>query len=229
MSAAETGVAASRALDDLYRAHVTEVYRYAYAVLGNHADAEDVTQTTFVNALRALERGERPRKPSNWLITITHNIVRQRFRQQQARPTEVELDRDVAQEAADNTGPSMDELVRGLQRIPQSQREALVMRELEGRSYKEIAEILGLSTSALETLLFRARRSLADELENAATCDRVEQGLSKQLDGRLSRKERKRLDDHVAACPSCARLQRTQHKQRRSIQGSRIAPTARLR
>ena len=44
------------ALDDLYRRHVGDVYRYTYAVLGNHADAEDVTQTTFVNALRALER-----------------------------------------------------------------------------------------------------------------------------------------------------------------------------
>jgi RNA polymerase sigma-70 factor (ECF subfamily) len=224
MSAAESNVSASRALDDLYRAHVREVYRYAYAVLGNHADAEDVTQTTFVNALRAFERGERPRKPSNWLITITHNIVRQRFRQQQARPTEVELDRDVAQEPADNSGPSMGELVRALQRIPQSQREALVMRELEGRPYSEISQILELSTSALETLLFRARRSLADELENVVTCDRAELGLSKQLDGRLSRKERKRLDDHIAECPSCARMQVTHVRQRHAFKGLALLP-----
>ena len=224
MSAAESHIAANRALDELYRSHATEVYRYAYAVLGNHADAEDVTQTTFVNALRALERGERPRKPSNWLITITHNIVRQRFRHQQARPTEVELDRDVAQEPSDDSGPSMEELVRALQRIPQSQREALVMRELEGRSYNEIAQILELSTSALETLLFRARRSLADELENAVTCDRAELGLSRQLDGRLSRKERKRLDDHIAECPSCRRLQVTQGKQRRAFKGLALLP-----
>ena len=224
MSVAESSVAASRALEDLYRSHGSEVYRYAYAVLGNHSDAEDVTQTTFVNALRALERGERPRKPSNWLITITHNIVRQRFRQQQARPTEVELDRDVAQETSDDSGPSMEELVRALQRIPQSQREALVMRELEGRSYNEIAQILELSTGALETLLFRARRSLADELENAVTCDRAELGLSRQLDGRLSRKERKRLDDHIAECPSCRRLQVTQGKQRRAFKGLALLP-----
>ena len=191
-------------------AHAGEVYRYAYAVLGNHADAEDVTQTTFVNALRALERGERPRKPSNWLITITHNIVRQRFRHQQSRPTEVELDRDVAQEPPNSNGPTMEELVRALQRIPQSQREALVLRELEGRSYGEISEVMDISTSALETLLFRARRSLADELENAATCDRVQLDLSRQLDGRLSRKERRRLDDHISECPSCRRLQGTQ-------------------
>ena len=217
-------VAARRALDDLYRSHAAEVYRYAYAVLGNHADAEDVTQTTFVNALRALERGERPRKPSNWLITITHNIVRQRFRQQQARPTEVELIREVAQEPEESNGPSMEELVRALQRIPQSQREALVLRELEGRSYDEIAQTLNLTKGALETLLFRARRSLADELENAATCDRAELSLSRQLDGRISRKERKRLLDHIAECPACARLQVTQGKQRRAFKGLALLP-----
>ncbi len=217
-------VAARRALDDLYRSHAAEVYRYAYAVLGNHADAEDVTQTTFVNALRALERGERPRKPSNWLITITHNIVRQRFRQQQSRPTEVELIREVAQEPEESNGPSMEELVRALQRIPQNQREALVLRELEGRSYDEIAQTLNLTKGALETLLFRARRSLADELENAATCDRAELSLSRQLDGRISRKERKRLLDHIAECPACARLQVTQGKQRRAFKGLALLP-----
>ena len=126
------------------------MYRYVYAVLGNRADAEDVTQTTFVNALRALERGERPRKPANWLITIAHNLIRQRFRQQQSRPREVELDREVPTLEADDDGPSMEELVRALQRIPETQREALVLREMEGRSYKEIAAILDVSKSALE-------------------------------------------------------------------------------
>ena len=53
-------IVASREIDDLYRRHGAEVYRYAYAVLGNHADAEDVTQTTFLNAYRALEQGVQP-------------------------------------------------------------------------------------------------------------------------------------------------------------------------
>src|SRR5688572_16583826 len=150
MPATETPSTACDALDELYRGHAAEVYRYAYAVLGNAADAEDVTQTTFVNALRALERGDGPRKPSNWLITIAHNIVRQRFRQLRARPAEVELDREVpSAEQADDETPSIEELVRALQRIPPTQREALVMRELEGRPYKEIAEILGTSVGAL--------------------------------------------------------------------------------
>jgi RNA polymerase sigma factor (sigma-70 family) len=81
MAVTETGHLAARAIDDLYRRHGAEVYRYAYAVLGNHADAEDVTQTTFLNAYRALEQGVQPRKPSNWLLTISSNAIKQRFRQ----------------------------------------------------------------------------------------------------------------------------------------------------
>ena len=98
------------------------------------------------------------------------------------------------------------------------------MRELEGRSYREIATLLGLSTSALETLLFRARRSLADELENVVTCENAELSLSKQLDGRLSRKERRRLDEHLAECPDCARLAATQQRQRRAFKGLALLP-----
>ena len=78
-----------RAFERLYRKHAGDVYRYALVVLRNQADAEDVTQTTFLNAYRAFERGERPQKPQNWLIAIAHNVCRQRFRQAQRRPAEV--------------------------------------------------------------------------------------------------------------------------------------------
>ncbi len=224
MATTEPGAQAARELDELYRAHAAEIYRYVYAVLGNRADAEDVTQTTFVNALRALERGERPRKPANWLITIAHNLIRQRFRQQQARPHQVALDRDVPTLEADDDGPSIEDLVRALQRIPETQREALVLRELEGRSYKEIASILGTSVTALETLVFRARRSLAEELENLVTCDRAELALSQHSDGRLGRKERRRLIAHLEECPNCARVASIGMKRRRAFKGLALLP-----
>src|ERR687883_951287 len=70
-----------RGFERLYRRHVADVYHYALGVLRNPADAEDVTQTTFLNALRAYDRGERPTSPQNWLIAIAHNVSRQRFRQ----------------------------------------------------------------------------------------------------------------------------------------------------
>src|SRR4029450_4237612 len=108
MAVTETGHLASREVDDLYRRHGGEVYRYAYAVLGNHADAEDVTQTTFLNAYRSLEQGVRPRKPANWLLTIASNAIKQRFRQEQARPRLVELDERLAgTEAEGDDGPSV--------------------------------------------------------------------------------------------------------------------------
>ena len=224
MAATETSARANEVLDELYRQHVGDVYRYTYAVLGNHADAEDVTQTTFVNALRALERGEIPAEPSHWLTVIAHNLVRQRWRQAAARPTLVELEADVADAPEEDEAFELEELVRALQRIPETQREAIVMRELEGRSYAEIATVMGLSTSALETLLFRARRSLAEELENVVTCQNAELALSKQLDGRLSRKDRRRLDEHLADCPDCARLAATQQRQRRAFKGLALLP-----
>src|SRR5262245_41057682 len=224
MAATETSARANEVLDELYRQHVGDVYRYTYAVLGNHADAEDVTQTTFVNALRALERGETPEEPSRWLTVIAHNLVRQRWRQAANRPALVELETDVPGAPEEEEEFELEELVRALQRIPETQREAIVMRELEGRSYREIATVMGLTTSALETLLFRARRSLAEELENVVTCANAELALSKRIDGRLSRKERRRLDEHLADCPDCARLAATQQRQRRAFKGLALLP-----
>src|SRR6266508_4620972 len=88
----------ARAFERLYRRHVLDVYRYAVVVLRSREDAEDVTQTTFMNAYRAYQRGERPKSPRNWLIAIAHNVCRQRFRQAARRPQEVEFEDDHADE-----------------------------------------------------------------------------------------------------------------------------------
>jgi RNA polymerase sigma factor (sigma-70 family) len=224
MAVTEAGQHASRDVDALYRRHGPEVYRYAYAVLGNHADAEDVTQTTFLNAYRALEQGVRPRKPSNWLLTIASNAIKQRFRQEQSRPRTVELDDRLAGADADEDGPSVGELLTALSKIPPQQRQAIVLREFEGRSYAEIAGILGVTTSALETLLFRARRSIAEELEHQLTCTDAQLAVSKSVDGRLGRKERRRLRDHLAECPDCAHFARSQQRHRSALRGLMLIP-----
>src|SRR3982751_1856480 len=143
-----------RAFERMYRRHAVDVYRYALGVMRNQADAEDVTQTTFLNAFRALERGEQPRAPHNWLIAIAHNVCRQRFRTAARRPQEVEL-HDVAEQlVVDDDVPSPEDLTRALGHLAFNQRAAIVMREIEGRSYADIAEVLGLSISAVETLIF---------------------------------------------------------------------------
>src|SRR5919198_1378888 len=144
-----------------YRKHVAEVYQYALAVLGNSADAEDVTQQTFLNAYRAFQRGGQPTKPHNWLIKIAHNVCRMRWRQSGRRPHEVPLE-SAPEPAAPvhDDSLSLDEVLAALARLPFNQRAAIVMREVEDRSYLEIAEVLGVTVPAVEALLFRARGSL---------------------------------------------------------------------
>jgi RNA polymerase sigma factor (sigma-70 family) len=154
------------AFEELYRQHAREVYQYALALLTNPADAEDATQTTFLNAYRAYQRGERPNKPHNWLITITHNVCRMRWRQAGSRPREVAFDEAPEPVALEHERPNLDEVLAALARLTFNQRSALVMRELEGRSYQEIAGVLDLSVGAVEALLFRARRRL--QLERKA-------------------------------------------------------------
>jgi RNA polymerase sigma factor (sigma-70 family) len=206
-----------RAFEGLYRRHVHEVYRYVLAVLRNQADAEDVTQTTFLNAYRAFTRGEEPRKPRNWLLKIAHNECRQRFRASARRPKEVEWDDRTPAPALDETIPTADEIRNALTHLSFNQRSALVMRELEGRSYAEIATILDLSVSAVETLLFRARRALREQLEGALTCGEAEATLSRRLDGRLPAAEQRALRAHLRECPECALLERKQRARRSAV------------
>jgi RNA polymerase sigma-70 factor, ECF subfamily len=216
---------ADRSFERIYRKHVGDVYRYALAVLRQPADAEDVAQTTFLNAYRAYQRGERPRNAQNWLIAITHNVCRQRFRQAQRRPDEVEFDDRVGEIVPEeDRGPSAQDIQRALGHLAFNQRAALVMRELEGRSYAEIAEILETSVSAVETLLFRARRALREQLEGALTCADAERAISRQTDGRLSRPERSALRAHLRQCSECERLARSQRAQKKAFKALALMP-----
>jgi RNA polymerase sigma factor (sigma-70 family) len=154
-------LARDRAFERLYRRYGRDVYRYSLAVLRNPADAEDITQTTFLNAYRAYLRGEEPVRPRNWLIKIAHNACRTRHLRAVRRPQEVPLEETVvALRVPPEEAPKVEELLAALGRLPFNQRAALVMRELEGRTYAEIAETLDVSVAAVETLIFRARRSL---------------------------------------------------------------------
>jgi RNA polymerase sigma factor (sigma-70 family) len=154
-------LARDQAFELLYRRYVKDVYHYALALLRNPADAEDVTQTTFLNAYRAWKRGEEIEKPQNWLIKIAHNVARTRYARAARRVKEVPLEDHVEQLAApEEERPNVEGVLRALGRLPFNQRAALVMRELEGRPYAEIADTIGVSVPAVETLIFRARRSL---------------------------------------------------------------------
>ncbi len=139
-----------RAFERLYRQNVREVYRYALVVLRSPEDAEDVAQTTFLNAYRVFLQGERFDSPRTRLIGIAHELCQQRARQE-ARLDEVDLEEQVAEAVPDEEGPTRNDMQRALGRLRFDQRAALIMREVEGRSYAEIAQILNVSLPAVES------------------------------------------------------------------------------
>jgi RNA polymerase sigma factor (sigma-70 family) len=161
-----------RRLDDgsferLYRRHLPEIYRYVLRDVGNRADAEEVTQNAFLDAYRALGRGHTPEKPRAWLFGIAKNATRRRHRMLSRRPQEVELNHEFTESVAEEEHPQLEELRDAVGSLRAAHQEVLFLREIEGLSYVEIANRMDLSHAAVETLLFRARRSLRGQLEEA--------------------------------------------------------------
>jgi RNA polymerase sigma-70 factor, ECF subfamily len=164
----------------LYRLHRRDVYGAVLRDVRDPAEAEDVTQIAFLNAFRAMRRGERPEKPRAWLVTIARNVIRRRYRELVRRPQEVGLDPEIAATLAEVDGPTAGEINAAIRRLPPNQRTVILLREIQGHSYAEIAEEMGLSLAAVETLIFRARGNLSEELalaDHVPTTQRRRRGL----------------------------------------------------
>jgi RNA polymerase sigma-70 factor (ECF subfamily) len=156
----------------LYERHAGQIYRFCFHQLGTREEAEDAVQSTFLNAFRGIKGGVVPDAEAAWLFKIAHNVCRTRRRSSWRRGrVESPTDFEVVEELAPAPPLRADELI-GLQdvleRMPEHQRRAILLREWQGLSYREIGHELRLSQAAVETLIFRARRSLAAGLEAPA-------------------------------------------------------------
>ena len=151
--------------EDLYRSHRGAVYGALLRELRSPEDAEDATQTAFLQAFGAYERGSRPERPRAWLLTIADNLRRRRFRSDRFA-AEVPLDEALV--AAPTSDARVDGLREALDGLPFNQRAALVLREVAGLSYAEIARHLSVSVNAVQMLLVRARRSLREQLATSS-------------------------------------------------------------
>ena len=172
---------ADRSFEHLYRRHRRDVYGFALRAVRDPDEAEDVTQTAFLNAYRALHRGDHPQKPRAWLLTIANNIARRQFRDRAARPQEVELDPELPSNGAEWNAVVAREIQGALRRLRPNRRIAVVLRDIEGLSYAEIAQRMDLSEPAVETLLFRARNELQTELERLGRKPSVSRRRSRSL------------------------------------------------
>jgi RNA polymerase sigma factor (sigma-70 family) len=154
---------------DLYERFSGQIFGYCLHQLGSREEAEDAVQTTFMNAFRGLRRGIVPQVESAWLFKIAHNVCLSRRRSTRRRgKVEAPNNFEVLQEVVPARERMGDELIRVqdvLEEMPETQRRAILLREWQGLSYREIASELGITQSAVETLIFRARRSLASGLE----------------------------------------------------------------
>jgi RNA polymerase sigma factor (sigma-70 family) len=156
----------------LYERHAAQIYRFCLHQLGTREEAEDAVQSTFLNAFRGIKGGVVPDSEAAWLFKIAANVCLTRRRSSWRRGrVESPADFEVVEELAPAPTRRADELI-GLQdvleQMPEQQRRAILLREWQGLSYREIARELALSQAAVETLLFRARRSLAEGLEAPA-------------------------------------------------------------
>jgi RNA polymerase sigma factor (sigma-70 family) len=150
------------AFEEIVRRYGKPLTRYAAAIVGGHA--EDVTQDAFSKALLALRRDGNEIELRPWLFRIVRNTALNDLRD---RPPSAEA---LAEAIAGGRDPEEElqrreelaDLMQRLQSLPESQRAAIVMRELEGLSHDEIAAALGLSGGAARQAIFRARRALRD-------------------------------------------------------------------
>ena len=161
------------AFEDLYRAHLRDVYSYSYYRVGNHHDAEDITEQTFLQAYRHFERAQResngrPLRP--WLIRIAHNLAANYHRDRSRRPVAnieaVEPPSDPHDTEQIVAGrENLRAVLRRLNDLSEERRDALIMRFALDMSNREIARALGKSDGATKVLIHRAIKQLEELIE----------------------------------------------------------------
>jgi RNA polymerase sigma-70 factor (ECF subfamily) len=155
---------------ELYRAHLKDVYSYAFYRVGNHHDAEDLTEQTFLQAYRHYERAVtesdgRPLRP--WLIRIAHNLAANLYRDRSRKPQSPIEDSETLRttHTTEDLVEGRDELARILESVkelPDDRREALIMRFALGMDNREIARAMGRTDGATKVLLHRAIKQLEE-------------------------------------------------------------------
>ena len=164
--------ASDREAGRLYAEYGDRIFRYCVGQLRSREEAEDAVQNTFLRVTTAMRKGVVPEFEAPWLYKIAHNVcLSRRLGSSRRARVETPADIDALGDRAAAYTADADELFGlddALAGMPPNLRRPLLMREWQGMSYAEIAEALGVSHSAVETLIFRGRRHLAQALGDSA-------------------------------------------------------------
>src|SRR5439155_22194559 len=173
------------AFEALFRRYRDRITVYARGIVSDHARAEDIVQDVFVSALRSLRSADREIAFKPWVYEIAKNACIDHLRRAR-RASEISIDSDdfspvdegrlsasvASTDATWSTRDDLDTLKMAFNDLPDAQRHVLVSRELEVLSYDKISSRTGLTRSAVESMLFRARRSLKDGFDDISTGER---------------------------------------------------------
>lgn len=211
-----------RAFEQLYGRYHKRIAAYVNGMVRDHGRAEDITQEVFLSALRRMRATDRPIAFKPWIYEIAKNACIDQFRRAR-RGEEVSYDAgegeagsEYSRTLAGGSTPdvevegklALDNLRGAFGGLSETHHQILVMRELEGLSYREIGERLGLSRPAVESTLFRARRRLTEEYEELISgerCRRVQAIIAGANAIAPGARDKRRLGAHVSHCQSCRR------------------------
>src|SRR3954447_21901151 len=214
-----------QAFEVIYQRYHRRITAYIFGMVHDHGRAEDIAQDVFVSALRRMRETDRPIAFKPWIYEIAKNACIDQFRRSR-RAEEVSYDADEGLGAADygrlvstdampeaelDSKQQMDHLRGAFGGLSETHHEILVMRELEGLSYREIGERLGMSRPSVESTLFRARRRLTEEYEELVTgarCQRIQGIIGSAGGGEVGLRDQRRLARHVSHCQPCRRQAR---------------------
>lgn len=155
--------------------HLDSLYRVALRLTGNPAEADDLVQETMLKAYRAWHQFERGTNAKGWLLTILRHAFINEYRRRTRHPETVDIDAiepfSVFQEVQDEDPQGTffdrivdDEVLRAIDTLPEQFRETVVLSDVEGMSYEEIARVLEVPVGTVKSRLFRARRMLQQKL-----------------------------------------------------------------
>ena len=208
----------------LYDRYESRVFNFCLRLVDSREDARDATQEAFLGVLRRLRNDDDPVLNFSAYLFAAARHESYKVSSRRARTDLVEEPPEphgaVAGPSAIEADPERSALLESSQeevraanaRLPRRHREVLALRELEGCSYDEIAEILGTNRNAVSQLIWRARVRLRDELRMGAVasvvaaseaCERAQALLSRQHDGELDELDRAWLERHLDDCGAC--------------------------
>jgi RNA polymerase sigma factor (sigma-70 family) len=216
---AEVRRGSDAAFAELYSRYSQRIGSYVHGMVRDHGRAEDITQEIFIAALRRMRQTERPIAFRAWIYEIAKNACIDNFRRSR-RAEEVSLDADEGLSSADrgrltaittldaalDNKQTLSDLQGAFGGLSESHHEILVLRELEGRSYSDIGQRLGMSRPVVESTLFRARRRLAEEYEELSSgrrCEFVRKTVDSGPQYSLGIRDRRRMARHFAHCQAC--------------------------